>query len=234
MGFSLKKLTWKKVGKGIGKVVDNKFVKGAAALGLAATGVGAPAAAGIIGGMSAGGKLAQGKRLTTAVKGGVVDGGLTYVGGKIAGKVMPKLGGMLNKVPGLNKIPGVGNVMSGGGDDIGGLVEGAGDIAGQGRFRKIASGVGKFIGGSDGFGMDDVLKYGKAAGDAYGAYTGAKDQDRYRQLAEQNYAANAPLRDAGRTMLMDNSTPDLSGLFADPTAPQGRYRKVNVGSRGIV
>jgi hypothetical protein len=220
--MNLKKLTWKKVGKGIGKVVDNKFVKGAAALGLAATGVGAPLAAGIVGGMSAGGQLAQGKRLTTAVKGGVKDGALTYVGSKFVPKITGKIGGMMNKVPGVGGVS----------DEIAGLP--GGDIAGQSRFRKIAGGIGDFIGGKDGFGMDDVLSLGKAAGEGYGAYSDAKNADRYSQLAEQNYAANAPLRDAGRTMLMDNSTPDLSGLFADPTAPQGRYRKVNVGSRGIV
>ncbi len=216
--MNLKKLTWKKVGKGVGKVLDNKIVKGAAALGLAATGVGAPAAALLMGGAAAGSKLAQGKRLTTALKSGAKDGALTYAGAKI----LPKVTGMIR-----------GGGAPGAAGDIG--LPG-GDIASAdpGRFRKIAGGIGDFLGGKDGFGMDDVLKYGKAAGDAYGAYTGAKDQDRYRQLAEQNYAANAPLRDAGRTMLMDNSTPDLSGLFADPTAPQGRYRKVNVGSRGIV
>lgn len=215
LGKRLKKLTWKKVGKGVGKVLDNKIVKGAAALGLAATGVGAPAAAAIMGGAAFGSKMAQGKRLTTGLKAGVKDGALTYAGAKI-----------LPKVTGMMRGGGAGEIGLPGGDIA--------SAAEPGRFRKIAGGIGDFIGGSDGFGMDDVLKYGKAAGDAYGAYTGAKDQDRYRQLAEQNYAANAPLRDAGRTMLMDTSTPDLSGLFQDPTAPQGRYRKVNVGSRGMV
>lgn len=216
---SLKKLTWKKVGKAVGKVVDNKYVKGAAALGATALSGGALAPALLVGGMSAGGKLAQGKNIGQAAKGGLVDGGLTYVGGKVAGKIAPKIGGIFK-----------GGGAGGMADDIG---LAGGDIASgnPGRFRSIASGVGDFLGGKDGFGMDDVLKYGKAAGDAYGAYSGAKNQDRYRQIAEQNFAANAPLRDAGRSMLLDSSTPDLSNLFADPMNPQGRYRKVSVGSR---
>jgi hypothetical protein len=212
MGLNLKKLTWKKVGKGIGKVVDNKFVKGAAALGLAATGVGAPAAAALVGGMSAGGKLAQGKRLTTAIKGGVVDGGLTYVGGKVAGKLAPKIGGM----------------FKGGGGDIGLPGGDLASAADPSRFRSIAGGIGKFVGGSDGIGLDDVLKYGKAGADAFGAYGQAKNEDRYRQIADQEYAANAPLRDAARQMLL-NPAPAQPSLLEDPNAP--RYRRVNVGAR---
>lgn len=91
------------------------------------------------------------------------------------------------------------------------------------RFRSIAD----FIGGHG----DDILKYGKAAGDAYGAYRNAKLQDEALGLARGNYNANAPLRDAARAGLLDNSRPDLSGVFADPSNPNGRYRRVNVGSR---
>ena len=184
------------------------------------------------------------KGLKSSVKGALKPKNLGWTLGALTlgAAALPgvSLGGMAGgigkgatKLGGLAKA-GAGKLMGGGVQSSGDFVDQSlqgGDIAGAGsRFRKI----GDFLGGNDGFGMDDVLKYGKAAGDAYGAYTGAKDQDRYRQLANQEYAANAPLRDAGRTMLMDNSTPDLSGLFQDPTAPQGRYRKVNVGSRGIV
>lgn len=213
MGFSLKKLTWKKVGKGLGKVVDNKFVKGAAALGLTATGIGAPLAAGIVGGMSAGGKLAQGKRLTTALKGGAIDGGLTFAGAKLA----PKIGGMFKKIPGVG----------GAADEIAGLP--GGDIGGQSRFRSIASGVGDFLGGKDGFGADDLLKYGKAAGDAFGAYDTHQTVDRHRKLVEGEYNAGAPLRDAARQMLLAEAQQPMEPMNLQ--TPEPRYRRVNIGGR---
>jgi hypothetical protein len=165
---------------------------------------------------------------------GAAKNPLTYAAaGLLIPGAAPAMLGLAKK--GISK---VGGLFKGGVESSGDFVDQTlqgGDIASgnPGRFRQLASGVGKFIGGSDGIGMDDVLKYGKAAGDAYGAYTGAKNQDRYRQIAEQQFAANAPLRDAGRSMLLDNSTPDLSGVFADPQNPQGRYRKVSVGSRVV-
>ena len=176
------------------------------------------------------GETNVGKILGAGAKAGVKAGVMGKAGKVIGGKI----GGMFKGGGGS------GSTVSGGGDLLGDIdpnMAGGniGDAFSQGgRFRKIAGAVGDFVGGKDGFGMDDLISGGKALGDAYGAYTGAKDQDRYRQLAEQNYAANAPLRDAGRAMLMDNSTPDLSSVFNDPTNPQGRYRKVNVGSRGAV
>ena len=106
-----------------------------------------------------------------------------------------------------------------------------GDIASAaepGRFRSIIGTAGKFLGGSDGFGMDDVLKYGKAAGDAFGAYEDRERFGRMEDIANREYAAGAPMRDAGRQMLMDQSRPDLSGVFTEQ--PQ-RYRKITVGSR---
>lgn len=57
-------------------------------------------------------------------------------------------------------------------------------------------------------------------------------EDRYRALAEAEYARRAPLRDRAQEMLMDESAPDTAATFADPTAPQGRYRRVRVGSTG--
>jgi hypothetical protein len=123
------------------------------------------------------------------------------VGGAVLSKVAPKIGGIFK---------------GGAGDMAGDAIDGlsGGDIAGS-------------RGG--GFNLDNLLKYGQAAGDAYGAYTGAKDQDRYRRIAEQEYAKRAPMRDASQRLLMDESRPDLSSVF---TEQPGRYRRVNVGSRG--
>lgn len=131
--------------------------------------------------------------------------------------------GMLGKVPGIAKI--------GGALKLGGLFgKGAGAVnsmgAEPGRFRSI----GQFFGGKDGLGMDDVMKYGEAAGDAYDAYQGNQRRNRAVRMAEQELAAGAPMRDAARRTLMDDSRPDLSGVFTEPQAPP-RYRRVNVGSR---
>jgi hypothetical protein len=56
--------------------------------------------------------------------------------------------------------------------------------------------------------------------------------DRYRALAEAEYAKRAPMRDKAMALMLDDSTPDTASVFADPMAPQGRYRKLTVGSRG--
>ena len=88
--------------------------------------------------------------------------------------------------------------------------------------------IGGFLKGHGG----DILKYGEAAGNAYGAYKGAQNSDRYRRIQEAEFAKRAPLRDRSQQMLLDDSLPDTSATFADPYAPTGRYRRVNVGSRG--
>ena len=60
----------KDVGHTVGKVADNKYVKGAVAAGLAATGVGAPASAAIMAGMgAAGGAMKPGGGLRSAARG---------------------------------------------------------------------------------------------------------------------------------------------------------------------
>lgn len=97
-GLSLKpskkiKAAVKKVGKAVGKVVDNKVVKGLTAATLAVTGVGAPAAAAIMAAQSAGGKALQGKRITTIAK-GAVTGAATGAAAGVAGKFLPKLPGV--------------------------------------------------------------------------------------------------------------------------------------------
>lgn len=78
---------------------------------------------------------------------------------------------------------------------------------------------------------DDILDYGKAAEDIYGRYRRVKAEDKANKLAEQDYLARKPLRDASIAAFLDTSRPDLSSVFADPQNPTGRYRVVNVGSR---
>lgn len=57
--------------------------------------------------------------------------------------------------------------------------------------------------------------------------------DRYRALAEAEYARRTPLRERGMQLLLDDSVPDTSDLRdpLDPAVP-GRYRRVNIG--GVV
>lgn len=77
-------------------------------------------------------------------------------------------------------------------------------------------------------GMDDLLKYGTAAAEGYGAY---KDEARENELFNRErdeFKRRAPLREAGMAGLLDTSRPDLSAEFADQPP---RYRRVNVGSR---
>jgi hypothetical protein len=104
LGFSLKKIV-KNVGRSVskavkdtgkqlvrtghqaGKIIDNKYVKGAVAAGLAVTGVGIPASAAIMGTMgAAGGALKKGGGLKEAVRRGyqgAATGAIAATGGKL-------------------------------------------------------------------------------------------------------------------------------------------------------
>lgn len=140
---------------------------------------------------------------------------IQYVGGKIVGKVAPKIGGLFNKGAGA-----AGDIGLPGGDIA--------SAAEPSRFRSLVSGAGKFLGGKDGFGVDDVLSLSKGLGDAYGAYDTGKTVDAHRRLVSDEYNANAPLRDAARQMLLAEAQPmEPLNLRAEPP----RYRRVNVGGR---
>lgn len=91
------------------------------------------------------------------------------------------------------------------------------------RFRSI----GEFLSKN----RQNILDYGSLAERIYGGYRRGKLEDEALALARQRYAENAPLREAGRRLFLDNSRPDLSGVFADPTNPAGRYRTVPIGGR---
>lgn len=104
--------------------------------------------------------------------------------------------------------------------DAGGAAAGA---AAPSRFRSIGDFLGK--------NSKNILDYGSLAERIYGGYRRGKLEDEALALARQRYAENAPLREAGRRLFLDNSRPDLSGVFADPTNPVGRYRSVPIGGR---
>lgn len=104
------------------------------------------------------------------------------------------------------------------------------------RFRPVASASGAqgLLGKVGGFlssHKDDILDYGAAAESIADKARRNKLQDQGLGLARADYARRQPLRDAGMAGLLDNSRPDLSATFADPGNPQGRYRRVQIGSR---
>ncbi len=126
------------------------------------------------------------------------------------------LGGIASKLGGAKKVAGAATTATDGSWLPG--VGQAGQTADPGRFRSVLGGVGDFLGEHG----DSILDVGQAAEGVY---------DKYRDVNEYN--KRKPLRDAGMAALLDTSRPDLSGVFADPGAPQ-QYRTVNVGSRGRI
>ena len=128
------------IGHAIGSAASNPWVQGITAAGLAATGVGAPAAAGIMAGMGGGGALLRpGGNIGDAARGAVTGGVEGYGAGKVgaalhgAGSLAEKAGAVYGATKGAGGMGGGGD-PSGGGD--GGWLEGAknfmGDHAGDG------------------------------------------------------------------------------------------------------
>lgn len=145
----------KNAGRSIGKIVDNPYVKTAGALALGATGVGAPAAAGILAGVSGAGKVLKGQSLPKALPGLAMDAATAAAMSKVGGSDLFK--GLTSRVRGLplvNRIPGVGTGGFAGNQGIpalGDLVRrtgNAGELAeagltrgGGGRVSDILSGI---------------------------------------------------------------------------------------------
>lgn len=126
------------------------------------------------------------------------------------------------------------------------LTQGGGGFNPGGPFKSAKTvpnqpeqgGGGAWGGVKDFFGNygDDILKYGTAAAKGYGAYKDQQRSDRdearrgrFEQMAIEEYARRAPLRDKALQMLMQDHNPDTSDL-KDPNDPAGRYRPVRVGS----
>jgi hypothetical protein len=156
----------------------------------------------------------------------LIGGALALTGG-LAG--LGPLGGMLGgKLGGLGMIGKLGMAKKVAGAAMGGkdqdLIEGmpGGDMGGGGigdRFRSIG-----------GFLKDNsrtIADYGKMGEGIYDRY----QQNQDRKMAQREYENAAPLRQAAQAGLLDTSRPDVSSIFQDPNATQGRYRRVTVGSR---
>ena len=202
---------------GVGKALSNKYVGIGLSL-VPGVGPGLAAAANAAGNImdtSDGGIHSVGDVGKLAL-----DAGSVYAGGKLAGGLKSGLGA-------LRSGRGIGSALKtsvGMGGGSGGEIAGVsgGDIAGAdpSRFRQIG-----------GFLKDNartIADYGKLGEGIYDRY----QQNQDRKMAEEEYRALAPLRDAGMRGLLDTSRPDVSSIFADDLNPNGRYRRVNVGSRG--
>ena len=180
----------------------------------------------------AGNKLKRGVR--DVASNPFVQGGLGFLTG---GATIPLLAGALGG--GLKEKAGLGDVLGGAGQGFaagsagkffapsGGFGGAAGaigedaalDVAGSeplaegGRFRSVGKALKKGAGWVKEHG-DDIKSVGKTAEELW-AQKRAYDEDR----------RNAPLRDRSRALVMDESRPDLSGVFDDPNAPT-RFRRV--------
>ena len=134
----------------------------------------------------------------------------------LASPVLGALGGAF-----LRKVGGGEGAISGAAQDaaddaISGVTPSA--VADPSRFRRVASGVGDFIGKH----KDSIIDYGAAAEGLY-------DRNRQRGFQDEvmdDYRRRRPLRDRGQSLLLDESQPDLSGITADPNI---RYRRVTGG-----
>jgi hypothetical protein len=150
------------IGRETGKALDNPLVKGLVAAGLTATGVGAPAAAALMGGTHALAKKAGGEDWGSSLATGAKTGVTTYGAGKLLGKV-PGLDPLKSRAQNLlGGIPGMDTLRSVGGgardlvkritpDSIEGMVAGGG-ADGQGNFGKLGDafgGANKLLGGGN-------------------------------------------------------------------------------------
>lgn len=189
-------------GHAVGKVANNKYTQMAAAAALAATGVGAPAAAGIMAGMAGGGKLlAPGGNIGDALKSGAKAGVTSYGVGKLAGAI-PGAGKLASKIPGAEKVLGAGGANLP--EQI--VFDGAGNIVPQAASHSLG---GTILGGLKSVGKFALDNPDLIAGGLAGV-SGFKAGQQSDDLRTQAIQAMS-------------ERPDLSSIFADPGNPYNRY-----------
>lgn len=242
----------KKIGKGLGKALGNKWVKGAVAAGLAATGVGVPAAAAIMAAQGAASKGLQGAKLGTIAKGGLrggVEGAasavggkvLRNVGGKVFGKVAEPVGEKLVSTSGM---PGMTPLRAG----VGGVPESLFNPAKKGLVARGKDFIGdalknkmkqKVLGSADAGGgrggmslVDKLLMGGTVAAGTEDAIRRRQMQNQARNYATQSYDARAPIRARALALMQDESKPNLAPLFSDPGNPYDRQRRAAIAAGG--
>lgn len=143
------------------------------------------------------------KALGTALTIGSL-GGLGPVGaalGSIPGAgAISKVGGVLSHIPGVG-------ALESGIDKLGGL-------------KGAVSKVGSFLGDHG----DQLL----GAGSLYEGYNNSKKStdlmNQALDTAKQSYAERAPLRTAGISGMMNETRPDLSSIYVNPSNPYSKVR----------
>ncbi|MFL5912760.1 MAG: hypothetical protein ACJ768_19615 [Gaiellaceae bacterium] len=183
------------VGHAVGKVASNPWVQGLTAAGLAATGVGAPAAAAIMAGVKGGGALLKpggniGQGLKGAATGAVMGAGAAKAGQLLRGG--GSLGGILGKAGSALKATGG---FAGGAPGAGGT-GGAGGAGGMDIMKLLGLGAAGVAGVQ---GYTDSRKAGAAQDAALAANTGIAGQ--LQQHGSELLAGAAPIRNAAQTAM---------------------------------
>lgn len=128
------------------------------------------------------------------------------------------LGGLGNGKDSLKQM--AGGAVAGGAGALAGRAGGAAGAGGGTGFMDRARGALDKIGG-----VDTLI----GAASAYDGYRADREANKYRKMAmdhaRQQWDANAPLREAGMRDLMDETQPDLSGLYGASENPFRRVRR---------
>lgn len=193
-------------GHEIGRAQNKDWVKALEAAGLAATGVGAPAAAALLGGASAlGGAIAPGGNIGTAAGQGVKGAAMGYGAAK-AGAALKGTGSFLDKA---------GAVYGAGKSALGAATGGVGGLA-SGVAGALTGGSGG--GGGGGLGGVNPAILGLAGlQTANAASLGAKANDfadKGWNAVNDSYMSRAGLRSKGIDGLMNPVARDTSALSA--------------------
>lgn len=197
------------VGHAVGSVASNPLAQGGLAAFLAATGVGAPAAAAIMAGMKGGGALLApggniGDGIGGAVKGAALGAGAAKAGDLVRGALSG--GGGLSGVLGSAK-----SALTGGLKATGGFAGGAGagsDVSGMSSILKLLGLAGTGIAGVQGY--NDAKRAGAAQDAALGANTAIAQQ--LQAHGSDLLAGAAPIRKAAEAGMS-------ARLAAGPAAP---------------
>lgn len=228
----------------VGEVADNPWTKAALAAGLAATGVGLPAAGAIMAADgAAGGALKPGGGLKPALGGaatGAVEGGLASGAGSLIRK-LPAVAGAVLGAKGAGGAGGtvgpVGTAANGGavddgsGIDWGSIINGAtgggGSDGGGIDWGSLLGKVPGLLGEAGSFVKDhgtDLALGGLAASQALNAANASKRasdlNDKALAQADARWNEGADFRTQGKTgALAPIPTRDAASIFADPSNP---------------
>lgn len=192
-------------GHEIGRAQNKDWVKALEAAGLAATGVGAPASAALLGGASMlGGAIAPGGNIGTAAGQGVKGAALGGAAGAAGSAIRGGIGAVSNGGSVIGGVKSAASAVPG--------IKAVGSSLGGGSLLDAAGGFLKDHGGS--------IVQGLAGVDAVRQQQQARDtQNKAIGYATDSYDARAPLRSAGQAGMLN------------PQAPPA-LQAVNYGSSG--